>query len=99
MNLIDRNIDKVRDLCVKHKVNKLFAFGSVISTDFKPESVIDLVVDFAGVSIANYADNYFALKFSLEDLFSRNVDLLEEKAIKNPYLRQEIESRKLLIYG
>ncbi|RPJ23945.1 MAG: nucleotidyltransferase, partial [Nitrosopumilales archaeon] len=31
--------------------------------------------------------------------FKREVDLLEDKAIKNPYLRQSIDSSKQLIYG
>jgi len=35
----------------------------------------------------------------LEDVFGRKVDLLEEKPIKNKYLRQSIENSKKLIYG
>lgn len=31
MNLVDKNIEAVKDLCKKHKVRKLFAFGSVLS--------------------------------------------------------------------
>ena len=99
MNVIDRNIDKVRALCLKHKVAKLFVFGSVLTDSFKKDSDIDFVVDFAGIDLYDYADNYFDLKFSLEDLFERDVDLLEEKAIKNPYLRKSIDSTKQQIYG
>jgi len=46
-----------------------------------------------------YADNYFNLKFSLEDLFERNVDLLENKAIHNPFLKKSIDSKKVIVYG
>jgi len=99
MNLIERNIDKIRDLCSRHKVRQLFVFGSVLSDRFRKDSDIDLVVDFQGVDLYDYADNYFDLKESLEKLFKRDVDLLEEKAIKNPYLRQSIDSSKQLIYG
>ena len=99
MNLIESDIDKIRVLCVKHKVGRLFAFGSVLTNRFQSNSDIDLVVDFAGVELYDYADNYFDLKYSLEDLFNRNVDLLEDKAINNPYLRQSIDSTKQLIYG
>lgn len=38
-------------------------------------------------------------KFSLEDIFKRDIDLLEDKAIKNPYLRKTIDSSKQLNYG
>jgi len=99
MNLIERNIDKIRDLCSRHKVRSLFAFGSVLTERFGKNSDVDLVVDFQGVDLYEYADNYFDLKESLEKLFKRDVDLLEEKAIKNPYLKQSIDSSKQLIYG
>lgn len=97
--MIDKNIDKVRALCLKHKVTKLFVFGSIITDSFKKDSDIDFVVDFAGIDLYDYADNYFDFKFSLEDLLKREVDLLEEKAIRNPYLRKSIDSTKQLIYG
>ena len=97
--MIDKNIDKVRALCLKHKVTKLFVFGSIITDSFKKDSDIDFVVDFAGIDLYDYADNYFDFKFSLEDLLKREVELLEEKAIKNPYLRKSIDSTKQLIYG
>jgi predicted nucleotidyltransferase len=99
MNLIDGNIDKVCALCLKHKVDKLFVFGSVLTDSFRKSSDVDLVVDFTDVNLYDYADNYFDLKFSLENLFNRKVDLLENKAIKNPYLRRSIDSTKQLIYG
>jgi len=41
------------------------------------------VVDFDEFDKMEYADNYFNLKFSLEDLFQRNVDLLENKVSYN----------------
>jgi len=99
MNLIESNIDNVRTLCKLHKVQRLFVFGSVLSDRFQKDSDIDLIVDFQGVELYDYADNYFDLKESLENLFKREVDLLEDKAIKNPFLRQSIDSSKLLIYG
>ena len=99
MNLIESNIDNVRMLCKLHKVQRLFVFGSVLSGRFQKDSDIDLIVDFQGVDLYDYADNYFDLKESLENLFQREVDLLEDKAIKNPYLRQSIDSSKVLVYG
>ena len=97
--MIERNIEKIHDLCAKHKVRRLFAFGSVLTNRFKSDSDIDFIVDFTGVELYDYADNYFELKYSLENIFKRDVDLLEDKAINNPYLRQSIDSTKQLIYG
>ncbi len=99
MGIVERNIDKIRDLCIKYKVASLFVFGSVLTDKFKNESDVDLLVDFKDVDLYDYADNYFNLKSSLENLFNRKVDLLELKALKNPYLKSSIDSSKQLIYG
>jgi predicted nucleotidyltransferase len=99
MSLIDNNLDKIRALCAKHKVARLFVFGSILTDRFKKSSDIDFLVDFHGVDLYDYADNYFDLKASLEKLLKRQIDLLEDEAIKNPYLRQSIDSSKQLIYG
>lgn len=99
MDLIESNIAEIRDLCRRHYVSQLFVFGSVLTNRFKKKSDIDFIVDFQGIDLYNYADNYFDLKNSLENLFKREIDLLEDKAINNPYLRQSIDSSKQLIYG
>ncbi|HAQ18276.1 MAG TPA: nucleotidyltransferase [Prolixibacteraceae bacterium] len=99
MDLVESNIEAIKTLCKSHYVSRLFIFGSVLTNRFKKNSDIDLIVDFQGIDLYNYADNYFDLKDSLERLFNREVDLLEDKAIQNPYLRQSIDSSKQLIYG
>ena len=99
MSIIDRNIEKIKALCSKHKVSRLFVFGSILTDRYNQASDIDFVVDFSDVDIYNYADNYFDLKTSLENLLNRQIDLMEEKAINNPYLRKSIDSSKKLIYG
>ena len=99
MDVIERNIDQIKTLCNQHKVARLFVFGSVLTDSFGKSSDIDLLVDFSGVDLYDYADNYFDLKESLENLLDHPVDLLEDKAINNPYLRQSIDSSKRMIYG
>lgn len=99
MSIIDKNIDTIKALCNKHKVSRLFVFGSILSDNFNKSSDIDFLVDFSGVDLYDYADNYFDLKKSLEKLLKRQIDLLEDKTVKNPYLRQSIDSSKQLIYG
>ncbi|RLD67623.1 MAG: nucleotidyltransferase [Bacteroidetes bacterium] len=99
MNIVEKNIDRLKRLCEKYKVAKLYLFGSVLNNHFSSESDIDFIVSFDKVELEHYADNYFDFKFSLEDLFNRNIDLLEEKAIKNPYFKNSIDNSKQLIYG
>lgn len=86
-------------LCEIHKVKSLYAFGSVLTDKFNSESDIDLIVDFANISVEDYADNYFDFKFSLQNILKRPIDLLEEKAIKNPYFRQSVNQQRQLVYG
>jgi predicted nucleotidyltransferase len=86
-------------LCKEHRVKSLYAFGSVLTKQFNNDSDVDLIVSFYDIPVEDYVDNYFDFKFSLQDIFSRPVDLLEEQAIKNPYFRQKINNSKQLIYG
>ncbi|GEC70810.1 hypothetical protein SAMN05443543_102439 [Flavobacterium flevense] len=99
MNLIERINKEILALCKRHKVKSLYAFGSVLTDKFTPESDVDLIVDFERIDVLEYGDNYYDLKFSLENILKRNVDLLEEKAIKNPYFRKTLNQNKKLIYG
>ncbi|MFA9391297.1 MAG: nucleotidyltransferase family protein [Prolixibacteraceae bacterium] len=99
MTIIEKNMDQINALCNIHKVASLFVFGSILTDRFKKSSDIDFLVDFSGVDLYNYADNYFDFKSSMEKLLNRQIDLLEDKAIKNPFLRQSIDSSKQLIYG
>ncbi|HDR52203.1 MAG TPA: nucleotidyltransferase [Mariniphaga anaerophila] len=99
MNLVEKNIEKINELCLEYKVSELYVFGSVLTGRFNKESDIDLLVDFDDMDLFNYADNYFDFKFALENILNRKVDLLEKKAIKNPYLKKSIDSSKKLIYG
>ena len=105
MNIVEKNKDAIDALCKKHHVRKLFVFGSVLTDEFTNRSDIDFVVDFEGVKPGIYdfdydfADNYFDLKYSLEDLLKRKVDLLGEQAIKNPYVRKSIDATKKVVYG
>ena len=100
MMLTDAEIQIIKDLCTDHKVSKLFVIGSVLTDRFTMDSDIDFVVNFANVSLYDYAKNYYQLKNSLEALFKRRVDLLEDQALDvNPFLRESIDSSKQLIYG
>jgi len=48
--------------------------------------------------ILEYADNYFDFKEKLEKLLGREVDLLENQAIRNPIFRKILDRDKKIIY-
>lgn len=99
MNLIQNYRKEITNLCKTYKVKTLYAFGSVLTEKFNAESDVDLIVDFQPLDVLDYGDNYYNLKFSLEDIFKRSVDLLEEKAINNPFFLKSLNKNKKLIYG
>lgn len=77
----------------------MYAFGSVLTNHFRDDSDIDMIVEIDSANPLEYADCYFNLKFALQDLLKRPVDLLESKAVRNEYLRREIDNSKQLIYA
>jgi len=80
-------------------VRTFSAFGSVNRDDFNDDSDIDFVVDFNENDPFKYADLYFDLKENLEDLLKRQIDLIEERGIKNRFFKKELDETKVLIYG
>ncbi len=96
--LLENYISQINKLCENHKVKQLYAFGSVLGARFSDNSDIDLIVDFQSLDPIDYAENYFALKFSLQELLERPIDLLEQRAIRNKYLLKSINESKKLIY-
>ena len=99
MNEITAHINQIKRLCSQYRVKSLFAFGSAVKNKLTPESDIDFIVDIDATNPFDYSDNYFDLKFHLQKLFNRNIDLLEQKSLHNPFLKQEIDQSKLLVYG
>lgn len=99
MKVLSRNIARIQALCEKYHVKSLFAFGSVTKDEVNPESDIDLVVDIDSSDPLRYSDDYFNLKFQLEQLLNRHIDLLELRAIRNQYLKKNIDETKILVYG
>ena len=99
MKLLAQYAAAIADLCQQHHVRLLYVFGSVLNSTFGPTSDVDLVVEFAAMPLEEYADNYFALRFALEELLGRPVDLLEAQAVRNPYFKQQLEATQQLLYA
>ncbi|MDO6739434.1 nucleotidyltransferase family protein [Wenyingzhuangia sp. 2_MG-2023] len=97
--LLSNKINELRNICSLLKVKKLYAFGSVVSNQFKPESDIDFLITFdEDISVEQYTENYFSLHYKLKEIFNRKIDLVTEKSLKNPYFIESINESKELIY-
>lgn len=101
MNLIEQHIDAISEICRKHQVKELYAFGSVLDEDrFNPKSDIDLIVRFEeSLPVEQYFDFYFDCVESLEKILGRRVDLMINSTLNNKYIRENIEKTKELVYA
>jgi len=86
--------DKVIALLKEHKnelkrlhVKSIYLFGSVARGEERPNSDIDVLVVFEGASTF---DNYMDLKFFLEELLGRKVDLITEAGLR-PELKKSVQ--------
>jgi uncharacterized protein len=86
-------------LCQNHKVKYLYAFGSSTTDNFDfDKSDIDLLVEIDSQDPIERGEKLISLWDTFEDFFHRKVDLLTDSSIRNPYLRKNIDSTKILIY-
>ena len=88
----------VSELCRKYGIARFEIFGSAVRDDFGADSDVDCLIDFTEDG-GNYFERYFDFKDELEKLFGRKVDLIVEKAIRNPYFKQNVNETKQLIYA
>ena len=92
-------LDQVKELCKSHHVERLYLFGSALRPDYSDTSDLDFLVKFKPIDLSLYFDNYMGFKNRLKKLLKRDIDLLEEQALKNPILIKSINNSKELIYG
>ena len=98
MHILNQQTDQIIRLCELNKVNSIFAFGSVTTDKFSPDSDIYLVVEIDDNDPVSYTDKYLNIKFLLEEILKRHIVLLEQKAIRNRVLKSEIDRTKVQIY-
>lgn len=74
--MIELNLQRIFDLCRKHKVRTLAVFGSILTDIFNDQSEEDFLVEFDTTDYekCDYVTNYFDFRDALERLFGRKVD-------------------------
>lgn len=94
----DKIIEIIRDFLAKDgRVSKAWIFGSFARGDFSNKSDIDIMVTYSDKATGTLLD-YADIKYYLENLIGREVDLVEEGYVK-PFAERNIEQDKILIYG
>ncbi len=97
--LIEQNRDALARLCRQFRVERLELFGSVAKGNFQSDSSdVDFLVTFADARPGTHADRYLGLLLALEQPFQREIDLVTERSIRNPYFRKAVEATGQLVY-
>ncbi len=89
---------EIEKICRKFPVKRLGVFGSVLTPDFSQNSDIDVLVVFDSDKDTDLFSRYFDLKEQLEKIFRREVDLVVDKAFRNPVFRESVEKTRTVIY-
>jgi predicted nucleotidyltransferase len=86
---IDFSIEYLSELAGKWQIRELALFGSVLTDDFRDDSDLDFLITFNdSAEISLFELN--AIRDELSTHFGRRVDLVEKRAIRNPYRRSAI---------
>jgi predicted nucleotidyltransferase len=98
---ISSHREELNELCRRFHVRRLDLFGSATGGDFDSErSDLDFLVEFdPREPKALSFTTFFDLKEALEALFGRKVDLVEPRAIRNPYFKESIERSREPIFA
>lgn len=94
--LIKHNLLTITNLFRKYNTERAFLFGSAAKGSFNDDSDVDFLFSFPqSMDYEAYANNYFSLLHELQELLKRDVELVAEKTLKNPFLIESIEESKI----
>ncbi len=97
--LLEKRKKELIAICQALSVKRIYAFGSIVSERFRDDSDIDFLISFAdNLTIDEYTENYFTLHYKLRELFEREIDIVTERTLSNPYFIESINESKQLIY-
>jgi hypothetical protein len=87
--------EQVAEFCRRHHIRKLALFGSVLRDDFRPDSDVDVLVEFEPGKTPGLA--FFAMQDELSELLGRNVDLNTPSWLSR-YFRDEVLTEAEAVY-
>lgn len=89
--------DKIREFCERNHIRRLALFGSVLTDDFRPDSDVDVLVEFAPGSIVGLF-NIAAMEEELTAMLGREVDLRTPNDL-SPYFRDDVLKKAAVQYA
>lgn len=93
--------EAIASFCKQWKIKEFYLFGSILRNDFHSGSDVDVLIELLPTAAWGLSEA-IAMKESLENIFSRKVDLIRKGSIeksRNWIRREEILSTARLIYA
>jgi len=90
---IDR--DQIAAFCRRHHIRRLSLFGSVLREDFRPDSDVDILVEFEPGHVPGLA--FFAMQRELTEMLGHFADLNTAQCLSR-YYRDEVLSEAEVVY-
>lgn len=92
--------DKLKQIFKTHQIKKAYLFGLVIQPTFNKDSDVDFLIQFEeNLPPLKKGELWWSLHDTLRDLLKREIDIVTETSLKNPYFIKELNQTKKLIYG
>ena len=92
--------EKITEIFRNHKIERAYVFGSALDENFNEKSDIDFLIKFNdGLDPLEKGELWWNLHDTLRDFFNREIDIVTETSLKNPYFIKELDNTKKLIYG
>lgn len=92
---IDIDADTIADFCRRNGIRRFSLFGSILRDDFRPESDIDVLVEFEPEATPGLA--FFGMQDDLSALLGRKVDL-HTPGFLSKYFREEVLAEAMVQY-
>jgi predicted nucleotidyltransferase len=89
--------EQIEAFCRKWKIGEFALFGSVLREDFRPDSDVDVLVEFEPDANASLFD-FARMQDELSGMFGREVDLVEKGAVKNPFVKNHIRHNHRVVF-
>lgn len=97
--VVNSRLSEVKQLFKDNAIERAYIFGSVCTPAFNDKSDIDFIIAFRkNISPFEVGDNYFKVLNGLREIFDRDIDLLTEDTLSNPYLIKVINKTKITVY-
>ncbi len=99
-DIVENNLNNIKDACKKYKVKSLYLFGSATTESFNAKSDLDFLVDYFkdAEGLPEHPFDYFDFLFLLQNITGKKIDLVVSDAVRNSYFKKSFEAQKVLIY-